>query len=86
MCSSSDWVRDKSGQWHRAQVRQTRGLNLTHNHHLKAIFKGAATTVIAQHPGEPLNFAYRHWLAAGTKPNLAKVSLARKIATIALVM
>jgi hypothetical protein len=50
------------------------------------IFKGAATTVIAQHPDDPLNLAYQHWLAAGTKPNLAKVSLARKIATIALVM
>jgi hypothetical protein len=86
MRSSSDWVRDKNGQWQRAQVQQTRGLNLSHNHHLKAIFKGAATTVIAQHPDEPLNLAYQHWLAAGTKPNLAKVSLARKIATIALMM
>jgi transposase len=86
MRSSSDWVRDKNGQWQRAQVQQTRGLNLTHNHHLKAIFKGAATTVIAQHPDEPLNLAYQRWLAAGTKPNLAKVSLARKIATIVLVM
>jgi transposase len=44
MRSSSDWVRDKNGQWQRAQVQQTRGLNLTHNHHLKAIFKGAATS------------------------------------------
>jgi hypothetical protein len=59
MRSSSDWVRDKNGQWQRTQVQQTRGLNLTHNHHLKAIFKGAATTVIAQHPDEPLNAAYR---------------------------
>ena len=67
-------------------MQQTRGLCLTHNHHLKAIFKGAATTVITQHPDEPLNAAYQRWLAAGTKPNLAKVSLARKIAAIALVM
>lgn len=44
MRSSSDWVRDKNGQWQRAPVQQTRGLNLTHNHHLKAIFKGAATS------------------------------------------
>jgi hypothetical protein len=44
MRSSSDRVRDKNGQWQRAQVQQTRGLNLTHNHHLKAIFKGAATS------------------------------------------
>jgi len=86
MRSTSDWLRDKNGQWQRAQVQQTRGLNLTHNHHLKAIFKGAATTVITQYPDEPLNAAYQRWLAAGTKPNLAKVSLARKIAAIALVM
>jgi transposase len=86
MRSSADWLRDKNGQWQRAQVQQTRGLNRTHNHHLKAIFKGAATTVITQHPDEPLNAAYQRWLAAGTKPNLAKVSLARKIAAIALTM
>jgi hypothetical protein len=35
---------------------------------------------------EPLNAAYQRWLAAGSKPNLAKVSLARKIAAIALMM
>jgi transposase len=65
MRSTSDWLRDKNGQWQRAQVQQTRGLNLTHNHHLKAIFKGAATTVITQHPDEPLNAAHQRWLAAG---------------------
>jgi transposase len=86
MRSSSDWLRDKNGQWVRAQVQQTRGLNLTHNHHLKAIFKGAATTVISQYPDEPLNIVYQHWLEVGTKPNLARVSLARKIAAIALTM
>ena len=37
-------------------------------------------------PDEPLNLSYQRWLAAGTNPNLAKVSLARKIATIVLVM
>jgi len=86
MRSSSDWMRDKQGQWIRAQIQQTRGLNLTHNHHLKAIFKGAATTVISQLPDEPLHANYQHWLAEGTKPNLAAVSLARKIAAVVLTM
>jgi transposase len=87
MRSSSDWVREKAGgPWQRKEVKQTRGLNLNHNHTLKAIFKGAATTVIAQHPDDPLHGDYERLLAGGTKPNLAKVTLARKIAATVLAM
>lgn len=86
MRSSSDWVRDKDGNWKRANVAQTRGLNYNHNHTLKCIFKGAATTVIAQLAKEPLHEDYERLLKAGTKPNLAKLTLARKIAAIALSM
>jgi hypothetical protein len=35
--SSSDWVRAASGEWTRASVQQTRGLNRQFNHALKAI-------------------------------------------------
>ena len=84
MRSSSDWVRDASGGWQRAEVQQTRGLNLTHNHQLKSIFKGAATTVLMQHHDDPLHPDYQRLLAGGTKPNLAKLTLARKIAAIVL--
>jgi transposase len=87
MRSSSDWVRDKAGgQWQRKEVKQTRGLNFNHNHMLKWIFKGAATTVIMQHPDDPLHGDYERLIAAGTKPNLAKVTLARKLAATALAM
>lgn len=86
MRSSADWVRDTSGGWQRSHVQQTRGLNLVHNHHLKAIFKGAATTVLMQHHDDPLYADYQRLLAGGTKPNLAKVTLARKIAAIALAL
>jgi hypothetical protein len=86
MRSSSDWIQNPKGQWERAKVQKTRGLNLNHNHTLKAIFKGAATTVITQHPNDPLHKDYERMLAAGTKPNLAKVTLARKLASIALAM
>ncbi len=84
--SSSDWVRGKDGGWTRAKVPQTRGLNLNHNHTLKCIFKGAATTVITKCETEPLRQDYERLLAAGTKPNLAKLTLARKIAATALSM
>jgi transposase len=88
MRSSSDWVPDKGGKgWKRADVKKTYGLNVTHNRPLKNIFKGAATTVIAQLGAEePLHQDYRRLTAAGTKPNLAKLTIARKIAAIALSM
>jgi transposase len=86
MRSSSDWVQTPHGQWTRAPIQRTRGLNRNHNSLLKNVFKGAATTVIQQHPDDPLHKDYERLLAAGTKPNLAKLTLARKIASIALTM
>jgi len=84
--SSSDWVRSKSGEWIRAQVQQTRGLTRKRQPVLKSIFKGAATTVIAQLPGDPLHTHYERMLASGIRPNLAKLTVARKIAAIVLSM
>ncbi len=86
MRSSSDWVQTKDGGWTRANVQKTRGLNLNHNHTLKDIFKGAATTVIAQLKADPLHQDYKRLIAGGTKPNLAKLTIARKIAAIVLSM
>jgi transposase len=85
MRSSSDWVRTEGGGWDRANVQKTRGLNLTHNHTLKNIFKGAATTVLRL-KDTPLHQDYQRLIAGGTKPNLAKLTIARKIAAIALSM
>lgn len=83
--SSSDWVRmDK--KWVRKNVQQTRGLNRNRQPMLKAVFKGAAHTVITQMPDHPLHHAYQRMLDAGTKPNLAKVTLARRIAAAVLAM
>ncbi|WP_437644950.1 hypothetical protein [Sorangium sp. So ce362] len=61
-------------------------MNLNHNRTLKNVFKGAATTVITQLPNEPLQQDYQRLIDAGTKPNLAKLTIARKIAAIALSM
>lgn len=85
MRSSSDWVWDQ-GRWVKARVAQTRGLNFNHNRMLKAIFKGAATTVIAHCGANPLRDGYDRLLENGTKPNLAKLTVARQIAAIVLAM
>lgn len=87
MRSSSDWEQVSDGSWKRAKKWATRGLNRSHNRMLKAVFKGAATTVIGQRRAdEPLRQSYERQLLAGTKPNLAKLTLARKLAVITLAM
>jgi hypothetical protein len=84
--SSSDWVQGQNGKWMRAVVRQTRGLNRKRQPVLKSVFKGAATTVITQLHGHPLHMDYQRMLESGIKPNLAKLTLARRIAGIVLSM
>jgi transposase len=87
MRSSSDWVRTQDGRWARLPVQQTRGLNRNHNRTLKQVFKGAATTVIQKsQEEEPIYRHYRQLLDGGTKPNLAKLTVARQIASIVLSM
>jgi transposase len=86
MRSSSDWVQTPAGGWIRAQVARTRGLNRNHNSNLKNIFKGAATTVLTRLPSGPLYEHYVQLTSAGTKPNLAKLTIARRVAAIVLRM
>jgi transposase len=83
--SSSDWVRE-GNRWVRAQTIQTRGLNRNRHPLLKTIFKGAATTVIHQLADHPLHRDYQRMLQAGIRPNLAKLTLARRIAAAVLAM
>ncbi len=85
MRSSSDWV-PEGGRWVRSRVRQTRGLNHNRNAVLKSVFKGAAMVVTTRMHGHPLNRAYQRLLAAGTKPNLAELTIARRIAAVVLAM
>jgi transposase len=66
----------------RNRAPRTRGLNRNHNPMLKSIFKGAATAAAAK--AGPLKEIYEACVGRGTKPDLAKVTLARKIASIAL--
>lgn len=60
----------------------TRGLNRNHNPLLKAVFKGAATA--AASASGPLGEYYKASVSRGVDKDLAKVTLARKIAAVAL--
>ena len=61
-----------------------RGLNVNHNHDLKNIFKGAATRAAAVRG--PLQEFHAGLLARGMKPTMARLTLARKIAAITLIV
>jgi len=72
------------------QLRRTkrpasiRGLNANHNHALKNIFKGAATRAAAV--AGPFQDFYAALVARGMKPSMARLTLARKIAAITLLV
>ena len=73
------------GQLQRSKKPVTlRGLNKNHNHDLKAIFKGAAMRASTA-PG-PFRDFYDALLAKGRRPTMARLTLARKIAAITLIM
>lgn len=59
----------------------TRGLNRNHNPQLKQVFKGAALTALRH---QAIKAYYQRQVAGGTRPELARVSVARKLASIVL--
>ena len=61
-----------------------RGLNQNHNHDLKSIFKGVATK--ASSAKGPFRDFYNALVAQGMKPTMARLTLARKIAAITLLV
>ena len=81
-----------SGEYHYVdgQLRRSakavalRGLNKNHNHDLKWILKSAAVRASSA-PG-PLHEFYESLLVKGMKPSMARLTLARKIAAIILVV
>ena len=64
--------------------QQLRGLNQNHNHEMKEIFKGAATR--ASCGLGPFRKFYVALLDKGMKPEMARLTLARKIAAITLTL
>ena len=61
-----------------------RGLNRNHNHDLKNLFKSAATVAAAK-PG-PFQEFYERLVAKGIRPEMARLTLARKIAASTLIL
>src|ERR1700747_2446667 len=73
------------GKLHRNRERITvRGLNHNHNHDLKNLLKGAAISAI-ERPG-PLQDFYAALVEKGIRASLARLTLARKIAAITLII
>src|SRR5262249_7549146 len=72
---------ERSDVWN---SRFVRGLNKDHNHDLKEIFKGAATRVSTSRG--VLHDFYENLLLKGKKPTMARLTLARKIAAITLII
>jgi hypothetical protein len=84
--SSADWTKNREGRWVREVAPQTWGLNRNRQPLLKSVFKGAAEIVAHHMPDHPLTLAYNRATVGGTKPNLAQLTLARRIAGAVLAM
>ncbi len=66
------------------KLRMICGLNANHNHDLKYIFVSAAINATI-HPG-PFRDFYTRLLENGIRPSMARLTLARKIAAIVLIL
>jgi transposase len=83
--STSGEYRILQGQLKRSKkLLAIRGLNTNHNHDLKNLFKGAATR--APVVAGPFQEFYAALVAKGMKPPMARLTLARKIAAITLLV
>src|SRR5215470_13792696 len=74
-----------AGQLQRSKKpQQLRGLNRNHNHDLKAIFKSAATMASSREGA--FQAFYQGLLRKGMEPAMARLTLARKMAAITLIL
>ena len=82
--SSSDyeWVDGRTKR--KRKPIQTRGLNQNHNRTMKAVFKGAAASAIQQHA--EVKEYYERLCAKGMRPEMAQLTVARKLAAIVLIL
>ena len=81
--TSADYRFEQGELRRRIKPGPTRGLNRNYNRRLKRIFKSAALTGSLKGPFKPY---YAKLLARGLSPELAQVTLARKIAAITLTL
>jgi transposase len=80
--TSSEFSFDHGRAMRRRRRPLTRGLNRNHNRILKDVFKGAATASLGR-PG-PLRDLYFGMVERGMRPEMARVTLARKVASLTL--
>ncbi len=80
--SSADYQLAHGRPVRRRRSPMTRGLNRNHNRVLKSVFKSAATAATVR-PGA-LQDLYRGMVSRGMREELARVTLARKLAAITL--
>ena len=81
--SSADFEIVNNRVRRKAKRPATRGLNRNYNRELKNVFKGAALLGTVT---EPFKQYYEGLIARGMKPEMARLTLARKIAAITLVL
>ena len=81
--TSSDYVFEGGRARRVRRQTDTRGLTRDFNHFLKYVLKGAATEAIRT---EPFRTFYRIRIDNGTAPNLARLTVARKIGALILTL
>ena len=81
--TSADYRFEQGELRRRTRPGPTRGLNRNYNRRLKKLFKSAALTGSVKGPFKPY---YQRLLARGLDPELAQVTLARKIAAVTLTL
>lgn len=82
--SSADYVEQDGQIMRRRKPVYIRGLNWNYSHELKNVFKSAATTASAM--DGPFRAFYEERIARGMLPAMARLTLARKMAAIALIL
>lgn len=80
--SDYEWVDGRTRR--KRKPIQTRGLNQNHNRTMKAVFKGAAASAVQQHA--EVKEYYDRLCAKGMRPEMAQLTVARKLAAIVLIL
>lgn len=81
--SSADYEFTNGGVRRKAKTVSTRGLNRNFSRRLKNVFKSAALIAMAH---DPFQRIYATLIANGIRPEMARLTLARKIAAVALTL
>lgn len=81
--SSDDYRFSQTGPLRRSRPPATRGLNRNFNRRLKHVFKSAALDGIKK---DPFKSYYQARVATGMRPEMARLTLARKIANVTLTL